>query len=161
LDWAPNYSSEKAAITGNPQFGNLFEAFLGKIDSLIDKGETLPTAFLWMQGERDARIPEAGKDYYSNFKNFIQAIRQRTGQSDLPFIFGMVNPPAERYAALESVRNAQRKIATELPNVFIIETDDLEKLTDKLHYNTAGQLEMGKRFGEKLHPLLKELQLAH
>jgi len=24
-----------------------------------------------MQGERDARIPEAGKDYYQNFKQLI------------------------------------------------------------------------------------------
>ena len=26
------------------------------------------TALLWMQGEGDARIPEAGVEYYQNFK---------------------------------------------------------------------------------------------
>lgn len=67
----------------------------------------------------------------------------------------MVNPPADRYAALETVRKAQRQIAKDLPFVYIVETDDLEKLKDNLHYNSAGQLELGQRFGRKLIQLLK------
>jgi len=161
LDWAPDYNKETAEITGNAKFGNVYAKCFAKIDSLLANQEVLPTAFLWMQGERDARIPAAGKDYYINFKELISAIRDRIGQRDLPFIFGMVNPPADRYAALETVRKAQRKIAKELPNVFLIETDDLEKLKDNLHYNAAGQLEMGRRFGEQLQPLLLELQLKN
>ncbi len=161
LDWAPNYSKEKAEITGNAKFGNVYAQCFSKVDSLLANDLVEPAAFLWMQGERDARIPEAGKDYYQNFKQLIESIRQRLGQPELPFIFGMVNPPADKYAALETVRAAQRKIAATLPNVFIIETDDLEKLKDNLHYNTAGQLEMGKRFGEQLQPILYRLQLKN
>lgn len=157
LDWAPDYSKEKAEITGNAQFGNLYARFFQLIDSLqTQQAEIEPTAILWMQGERDARIPEAGKEYYENFKKLILACRKQIGQPDLPFIFGMVNPPADRYPALETVRNAQRQIAKDLPNIFIIETDDLAKLRDNLHYNTIGQWEMGKRFGVQLNQLLSD-----
>ena len=161
LDWAPNYNKKKAEITGNAKFGNVYAQCFAKIDSLLANEAVEPAAFLWMQGERDARIPEAGKDYYQNFKNLIQSIRQRLGQPELPFIFGMVNPPTDRYAALTTVRAAQRKIAKDLPYVFIIETDDLEKLTDNLHYNAAGQMELGHRFGEQLNTLLYQQQLSN
>ena len=155
LDWSPDYSNEKAKITGNERFGNMFAAFFQKIDSLFQEGEYEPVALLWMQGERDARIPEAGKDYYQNFKNFITAVRHKIGNPNLPILVGEVNPPAERYLSLETVRTAQVQIAKELSNVFLIETDDLSKLEDDLHYDSEGQLLLGERFGEKLVEHLK------
>gem|GEM_PF-64576 len=161
LDWAPNYSKEKAEITGNAKFGNVYAQCFEKVDSLMKNEVVEPAAFLWMQGERDARIPEAGKDYYQNFKQLIESIRGKLDKPNLPFIFGMVNPPAEKYAALTTVRAAQRKIAKDLPNVFIIETDDLEKLKDNLHYNAAGQMELGHRFGEQLKVLLAQQQRSN
>lgn len=161
LDWSPTYSEEKARITGHPEFGNMFAQLLQTIDSLKAYSSVKPTAMLWMQGERDARIPEAGKDYYNHFKQFIEAIRLSLDQPDFPFIFGMVNPPDERYPALEAVRKAQRKIAKELHNAFIIETDDLSKWEDNLHYDSDGLLEMGHRFGEQLVPILRQKQLEN
>ena len=161
LDWAPDYSKEKAEITGNARFGNMFGQFFQIIDSLQANSEVLPTAMLWMQGERDARIPAAGKDYYKNFKHFIEAIRKRLGKPEFPIIFGMVNPPADRYPALEIVRKAQRQVAKDLPNVFIIETDDLPKWADNLHYNSEGILAMGSRYGQLLKPILYQQQLAN
>jgi len=50
-------------------------------------------------------------------------------------MFFLTHIAKERYAALATVRAAQRRIAKDFPNVFIIETDDLEKLKDNLHYN--------------------------
>ena len=156
LDWAPEYDKEKAKITGNAKFGNVYAQCFEKVDSILANEAVEPAAFLWMQGERDARIPEAGNDYYQNFKQLIESIRAKLDKPNLPFIFGMVNPPAEKYPALTTVRNAQRKIAKDLPNVFIVETADLQKLEDSLHYNAMGQLELGRRFGAQLTPLLAQ-----
>ncbi|MEM6805480.1 MAG: sialate O-acetylesterase, partial [Bacteroidota bacterium] len=150
LDWAPDYSHEKAKITGNVHFGNMFETFFQYIDSIRHEYNPEIKALLWMQGERDARIPEAGKEYYNNFKKFIQAFRKRIGNEKLPIIFAKVNPPKERYAAVEIVNEAQKRIADEMEGVYMIETEGLGKFDDEVHYNTEGQLELGKRFAAEL-----------
>lgn len=155
LDWAPEYSEEKAKITGNERFGNMFKTFFHYIDSIRNLHDPEVKALLWMQGERDARIPEAGKDYYVNFKKFIEEVRKRLGEEKLPIIFARVNPPIERYAALDIVNEAQRRIADEMEAVYMIETEGLAKNKDEVHYNTEGQLELGKRFAEEL---LKHLE---
>lgn len=155
LDWAPDYSAEKAEITGNARFGNMYETFFQYIDSVQELYGTEPAALLWMQGERDARIPEAGKEYYPNFKKFIESFRERIGEPNLPIIFAKVNPPQDRYPALGIVNDAQQRIADEMEGVSMIETQGLDKHKDNLHYNTAGQLELGRRFAEEL---LKEIR---
>ena len=46
------------------------------------------------------------------------------------------------------VRQAQEKIAGNMPGVEIIETDSLSLLPDKIHYDSAGQLALGKKFSD-------------
>lgn len=151
LDWAPDYDQEKAKITGNPaNFGAMYQDFQIKIDSLLKNVRHEQVAVLWMQGERDARKPKAGVDYYHNFQKLILAFRQDANDNQLPFLFGEVNPPAHAYAARDTVREAQIRIANEDPNAFLIETDDLEKWEDNLHYSSKGLLELGRRYAKKL-----------
>ena len=72
----------------------------------------------------------------------------------LPIIAGLVNPPLDNYEALPIVQKVQQQIAKEDANVYLIDTEDLEKLEDNLHYNSTGQLELGKRYGVQLIDLL-------
>ena len=155
LDWAPDYDPHKAEITGNAHFGNMYADLLSVTDSICSGYQTKLRALLWMQGERDARIPEAGKDYQKNFEAFINAIRKDTETPGLPIIYGSVNPPQSRYAAVETVRRAQNNINRQIPGTILINTDDLEKYEDEVHYSTAGQLELGRRFGRALAALLQ------
>ena len=153
-DWAPDYDPEKAKITGHPQFGNMFDTLFTKLESVTKGLKYEPVAFLWMQGERDARVPEAGVLYYYHFKGFINAIRERTQRPDLPFLYGLINPPVDIYPALDTVRASQIKINEDLPNTYLIETEGLEKWEDRVHYSTNGQLELGNRFAERLAEIL-------
>lgn len=146
LDWAPEWDSTRAAITGNQHVGPMYEHAMAIVDTLQAESEVV--AIFWMQGERDARIPEAGVDYYANLEHLIASLRRDLGNPDIPFIMGRVNAPAERYPALEDVRNAQFRAAEELHHVILVDTDDLSKWPDNLHYDTHGVLEMGKRFAE-------------
>lgn len=155
LDWSPNYDPEKAKITGHPEFGNMYKRFLKLTDSLTGGNQVKIEAVLWMQGERDARIPEAGNDYYTNFKTLITSLRKDVNRPEVPFLFGKVNPPADRYPALDTVVTAQIQISQELPNTYLIHTDGLEKWEDKVHYSSKGQLELGTRFATKLKVLLQ------
>lgn len=155
LDWLPNYSKKKAEITGNPEFGNMYNRLLTLTDSLTKEYNITFKALLWMQGERDARIPEAGVDYYENFKLLINSIRNDLESPNMPVIFGKINPPEDRYPALDTVVNAQIRISEELANTYIIDTDNLEKWNDNLHYSSDGQIELGVKFGEKITEILK------
>ncbi len=152
LDWAPDYDSTRATITGNAHFGAMYDSLWKYVDQAItstDKTTEIVT-LLWMQGERDARIPEAGIDYYPHFKTFIERIRQDANRPYLPIIFGLANPDPARYAAVDTVQAAQRRVAHETDNVWIINTSDLGKWNDDVHYNSAGQLELGQLFGEAI-----------
>lgn len=155
LDWSPNYDQQKAEITGHPEFGNMYKRLIMLTDSLTKGHQVKIRALLWMQGERDARIPEAGVDYYNNFELLINSIRKDLKSPDLPVIFGKVNPPPDRYPALDTVVGAQMRISQELPNTYLIDTDDLEKWEDDLHYSSNGQIDLGVKFGEMLTEHIK------
>ena len=155
LDWSPDYSKQKAEITGNPEFGNMYDRLLSVTDSLTKGYKVKFKALLWMQGEKDARIPEAGIDYYNNFELFINSLRKDLNAPDLAVIFGKVNPPSDRYYALDTVVKAQIRISDELSNTYIIDTDNLEKWNDNLHYSSNGQINLGVKFGEKVYEIWK------
>ncbi|MEO0334582.1 MAG: sialate O-acetylesterase, partial [Bacteroidota bacterium] len=152
LDWAPNYDSVQAVVTGNARFGAMYDSLWKYLDQATASTDetTEIAALLWMQGERDARIPEAGVDYYPKFKNFIEHVRRDANRPNLPIIFGLANPDPARYAAVDTVQAAQRRIANEMDDVWMIDTSDLSKWDDNVHYNSAGQLELGQRFGQAL-----------
>ncbi len=154
FDWAPNWTYEQAAITGNPHFGPLYKKFLDKINHITSGKSVRFAALVWMQGERDARIPEAGKEYYDNFRKFVESIRSDLNEPNLPVLIGYVNPPQNRYPASEMVRDAQERAAKELKNVRLIGTDGIPKWNDDLHYSSEGQLELGKRFSRSLKNII-------
>lgn len=52
------------------------------------------------------------------------------------------------FPALETVRSAQRRVADTLPNAVPVKTDDISTQEDGHHYDTAGLLKLGRRFGE-------------
>ncbi len=155
LDWSPVYNKTVAEITGHPEFGNIYDSLMKK-SALLTSGLTVKNAALvWMQGERDARIPEAGMNYYLNFKAFIESVREDLNSPYLPVIFGRINPPKNMYPAVDKVVHAQEKISEEIPNTYLISTENLEKWTDNVHYSSVGQIELGRRFGKKLTELLR------
>lgn len=156
LDWSPEYNKEKAEITGHPEYGNMYDSLLTKVNQITEGFETKITALIWMQGARDARIPEAGMNYYNHFSLFINSIRSDLNEPELPVIYGKVNPPKSRYPAVDTVRKAQERINRNIMNTFLINTDDLEKRADNVHYSTEGQLTLGRRFGEKLIEVMTE-----
>ena len=74
LDWAPDWNLEGAQITGNPGYGALYQQLLDLEAWVREEAEPgcQPTAIFWMQGERDARIAEAGHQYQENLTNLIR-----------------------------------------------------------------------------------------
>ena len=103
-------------------------------------------AILWHQGESDAK---AGASYYDNLKTLINYMRSQvveaTGNDkyrNLPFIFGSVPHSSKLFS--RQVEEAQKRIAAEDPNVYMIDLSDAKLQDDRLHFGGAWAEYFGK-----------------
>ncbi len=123
-------------------------------------------AMLWHQGESDSDTKEVAEAYQTKLVKLIATVRKDTGDPNLLFILGQINPAKSycgrpRFLHADIVRKAQAEL--EVPNTVMIKTDDCEmnpyhsglncpkelrvpKNEDNIHYSAKGQIKMGARF---------------
>ncbi len=107
---------------------------------------------IWMQGEADARYGKITmEDYRNKLELFIDVCRKEFGDETMPFVCGRINPP-RRWNNREQVRRAQEGVRRK--HYAFINCDDLSLHKDNLHYDTKGQIELGKRFAEAMLKLM-------
>ena len=136
-DWAPTNGPQYIA------FMKTARAALGELDAGHVKYEL--GAFLWLQGESDAS-EQQGALYEKNLKAFIAHMRTQFRSPRLPFIIARVRDFYGHGPQAKLVREAQYNLAKTLENVVCFDTDDCGALIQGGHYNTAGLIEIGKRF---------------
>ncbi len=144
--WDPIWNAAKANSTRNASAGPLFKKLITTVNIQFDKNNEKLAGILWMQGEADAKYLPAAKQYAGNLNRFINALRLKLKSPNAMFIMGSVNPPLKLFPSTPIVQQAQKVSASRIRNLRLIKTDDLGKRNDGVHYNTAGQLELGKRF---------------
>jgi len=133
---------------GHRVCGKLFPQMLDALRA-AGKDQNIEWAgMLWMQGESDSKNTGDSNAYADNLKRLINEVRETVGAPEMPFVAGRVNPPEEKYSVAPVVRQALE--ASGLPNCGWVDCDDLPKKKDNLHYDTEGQLELGRRFAEKI-----------
>ncbi len=141
-------------LPGSPLFDGLlrqrgFVKVAAKANALADKiANKKVDAIIWMQGEKDARSTSNANRYETNLKRFIMGVRRQLNSPQSMFIMGQINPQDPAFHMLETVKKAQVNTQRALPRVKLISTDGLGKIYDNVHYNTQGQLELGKRFAK-------------
>jgi len=143
-DWRPPDANGEGA-------GPLYVTFMNRVGTavnLLGPGTDWEFAgMIWMQGERDSRDPDKAQAYEQNLTDFIASIRDDVAVPDLPFVIGRIsNTPTLPYG--EIIRQAQFDVSQSVSNTAMINTDDLPRLWDDLHYATPGVLTLGSRFGE-------------
>jgi len=129
-----------------PEPGDLLKLLENRIRAAQNSRPLNFRGIIWMQGESDADSPEKAGAYAENLAAFIAAVREMVGDESLPFYCGRVNPPAEKFPGVETVRKSQELCPVE--NYYMINCDDLKKVPDNLHYSTEGIIEVGQRFAE-------------
>ena len=107
-------------------------------------------AIIWMQGEKDARSVINANRYEVNLKRFIKGVRRQLNSPRSVFIMGQINPEDPAFHMLETVKQAQVNTQRALPQVKLVSTEGLGKIHDHVHYNTQGQIELGKRFAKAI-----------
>jgi hypothetical protein len=101
----------------------------------------------------DGLKEETAKAYQEGLVRWIETVRRDIGNEKLPIVMNRAIPPLPSTPYLELVRQAQDSV--KLPNFRVFDCDDVSKGGDKVHFNTAGRLEMGKRFAAGMIELLK------
>ena len=155
-DWNPDGTSRGPEDEyRGPLYPKLMEAVRGLKTELAGENDSVEiSATVWMQGERDSVFEFMAEAYGRNLRDFIACLRRDTGNGELPFLIGQIAPRSYlleegrfRHGSRKIVQEAQRRVAASDSSVELIEALDLPQ-SDNLHFDTGGQLELGKRFAE-------------
>lgn len=135
--------------------GDLYERLMKKVGHEIE-GQTISSVtFIWIQGERDARIKE-GEVYKQSLHGLIDKLKRDLNRKDLHTViarlsdFDMEN---ESWPHWTLIRSVQKEIAKNDPSIQWVNTDDLnsgfnangDKISDDLHYSVEGYKKLGER----------------
>jgi len=162
LTWKPDWSKEDADRVGQGGRGSLYEKLMAKVDQARKARDIEIVGFLWLQGGRDMKDVDVAKEYLENLKSLVAAVRKDTGVPRLPFFCGSprrtedpddmsdIEPQkmSGPYPAVEYVLKAQWDAQAEIPHVRTVILRDIEKHPKNVHYNTEGQLKVGKLFAQ-------------
>ena len=138
---------------------------MAKVRSEI-KGQKLTTVtFIWMQGERDAKM-RWGKVYAASLKGLHKQLSKDLGREDVNFVIGRLSDfdmKNSRYPHWTMVREEQVQVAKSSKRFSWVNTDDLndglnrrgKKIANDLHYSAEGYKTLGKRFAASALKLIK------
>jgi Ca2+-binding EF-hand superfamily protein len=133
-----------------------------KVEQAGNVREIEVAGFLWLQGGGDMKKVDVAKEYLDNLKSLVSAVRIATNKPSLPFIYGSsrrdeipddladLEPKLiqGRYPAAQWVLKAQFDAQKAIPHSQMVILRDIETHPANVHYNTAGQLDVGRQFAE-------------
>ena len=139
--------------TKTGQGGGLYDVLMAQVKKALS-GKTPDTvAFVWMQGERDAKGGMSGS--YSNaLHGLIQRVRDDLKHPDLAVVIGRLSDHLNGTKHWDAVRAIQEKVATEDRRGGWVDTDDLNGGNNDLHCTKEGFLKLGRRLAAKSVELL-------
>ena len=130
--------------------------------------EPVFSGFLWKQGGGDNGRKEIANNYYDTFKQLVSDLREDVKTPDMPvFVFNVLSDEeldkrdqeefSRKWKYLMPILKAKNGAGRDIPNaVTVLHGTDLPKV-DALHYNTEGQLTLGKMAASAVKKFYKAL----
>ena len=145
---------------GELETADLFENMVrcvGKVGGRV-KG------ILWYQGESDAGNEAEATSYGARFNQALGAWREALGDAELPVLTVQLNrvlQPEDSGAdqRWSQVREAQRRVAREVPGVAVVPALDLP-LSDLIHTSPAGNMLLGERLARAARGMVYDKPVA-
>ena len=146
--------------------GDLYDRLMTKVKPAI-KGQSLESVtFIWMQGERDAKM-QWGEVYEASLEGLYKQFSKDLGRSDVNFVIGRLSDfdlGNQKYPHWTMVREIQAKVADANSRFTWVDTDDLndgvnrrgKAIENDLHYSAEGYKTLGKRFAENALRLIRQ-----
>lgn len=160
LAFQPDWTQKSADRSKDGRKGNLYRDMTDAVKAARKVSDFELTAFCWKQGGKDMRYPKLAAEYLDNFRKMITFLRQDLEVPKLPAFIGA-------YAAREELDSFAGKINKSRPgakDVIKAHLDAADKISqvvtfshgklpchqDGIHYNTEGQLTLGRMFAEQI-----------
>jgi hypothetical protein len=116
----------------------------------LAKKQGVIKGILWHQGERNANAEDlplysdALLSLFSKFRTMVQ-------NEDIPIVMGELGrfaEPVEKAGFFNDINTILGKIAEKDGRLFLVSSEGLDHKGDHLHFNSAAQRELGKRYAE-------------
>lgn len=104
---------------------------------------------LWHQGENDATSQETIDIYDKQLQKLFTLFRNEINNSELPILIGELGSFSKSDDNWQAINSKIEKYIKTDPNLYLIKTNDLKDKGDRIHFDSEGQREIGKRFAEK------------
>lgn len=134
--------------------GDLYDQLLQAVTKAVGDKKPDSVAFVWMQGERDAKAGWQAA-YYEALRGTVDQLRTDLKQPEIAVVVGRLSDHLTNNAGWDAVRAAQEKVAADEPLGAWVDTDDLNGKAG-LHYNKEGYAELGKRFAASSIELIRK-----
>lgn len=104
---------------------------------------------LWHQGENDATAQETIEIYKKQLQKLFNLFRNSIDNNELPIIIGELGSFSETDTNWQAINSKIGEYVKTDPNSYFIKTNDLKDKGDRVHFDSEGQREIGKRFAER------------
>jgi hypothetical protein len=113
---------------------------------------------IWLQGEANAN-PQELPLHAERLRAMIEALRADLALPELPFIACTIGEmkPEPLLTNLKEMNEIQLALPKSVPHTACVDARDLKThIGDSVHFDTAAQNEIGKRFAAKLTEMTKK-----
>jgi iduronate 2-sulfatase len=139
----------------------------GDIDGDGSADTLIPAGIVWMQGESDGADRGPAQDYGENLRRVMDALSEALGDSahELPVAIGLISDSGRQPQAGEDgkiwdfgehVRLAQADYCDIEARAVLVDSTDEYGYSDPYHYDTAGYIDLGRKFAEAIAGLEKK-----
>jgi hypothetical protein len=140
------------------QNGDLYDRLMIKVNDSIKDQNITSVTFIWMQGERDARM-QWSDVYKESLLGLYNQLSKDLRRNDMNFIIGRLNDfdmNNEKWPHWTKIRAIQVKVAESNRRFSWVNTDDLNDglnsegkiITNDLHMSEKGYDTLGMRFAK-------------
>jgi len=104
---------------------------------------------LWHQGENDATTQETIEIYNKQLQKLFSLFRNSIANRELPIIIGELGSFSKTDDTWQAINSKIEEYVKTDPNSYLIKTNDLKDKGDRVHFDSEGQREIGRRFAER------------
>jgi len=139
--------------------GDLYGVLMAKVKEALGDKKPDSVAFVWMQGEKDAKFGWQAA-YYEALRGTVEQIRDELKHGDVAVVVGRLSDCMLGDKNWDAVRAAQEKVAADERFAAWVDTDDLnpDAAGKGLHYGKPGYAELGRRFAAKAIELVRKIE---
>lgn len=154
--WYKQWQLPAGATDVEPKIknGDLYDRLMTAVAEKLDQRRPDSVAFVWMQGENDAKRGWQAA-YYEALRGTVEQIRADLKHADVAVVVGRLSDN-QTSEAWNAIRAAQEKVANDEPLGAWVDTDDLNGPRNALHYDKPGYAELGRRFAVRAGELIRK-----